>query len=343
MGLPDASDSRLAGLTRWVFEDLGFAGGRIEPASADASFRRYFRVTRGEDSYIAMDAPPEKEGLGPFLSVGRALLGIGLHVPVILAKDTERGFLLLSDLGKRQYLDELIDGTVDGLYADALDALSAMQAADRAAAGDLPLYSHALLMREMELLPEWFLGRHLGLRISTAERNMLDRLFEALAQSASEQPAAFVHRDYHSRNLLVTPTHNPGILDFQDAVWGPVTYDLVSLLKDCYVAWPRARVRNWALEYRQQLMATGFPLKASEAQFIRWFDLIGLQRHMKVLGIFARLYYRDGKSQYLGDLPRVLAYTRDAAADYAETAEFCAFIAKRIDPEFQNAQQRALG
>ena len=342
MGLPDASDSRLGDLTRWVFEDLGFAGGRIEPASADASFRRYFRVTRGEDAYIVMDAPPEKEGLGPFLSVARSLLGMGLNVPVVLAKDPKRGFLLLSDLGKRQYLDELVDAAVDGLYADALDALSVMQAADRAAAGDLPLYSHALLMREMELLPQWFLKQHLGLHISTAERGMLDRLFEALAQSALEQPAVFVHRDYHSRNLLVTPSHNPGILDFQDAVWGPVTYDLVSLLKDCYVAWPRARVRHWAVQYREQLLAAGFPLRASEPQFIRWFDLIGLQRHIKVLGIFARLFYSDGKSQYLHDLPRVLTYTREAAADYAETAEFCAFIVERIDPEFQSAQQRAL-
>ena len=342
MGLPDASDSRLADLTRWVFEDLGFAGGRIEPASADASFRRYFRVSRDENTYIVMDAPPEKEGLGPFLSVARALLCIGLNVPVVLAKDPERGFLLLSDLGKRQYLDELVDGAEDGLYADALDVLSVMQAADRAAAGDLPLYSHALLMREMDLMPEWFLRGHLGLQISTTERGMLDRLFETLAQVALEQPAVLVHRDFHSRNLLVTPTDNPGILDFQDAVWGPVTYDLVSLIKDCYVAWPRARVRNWALRYREQLLSTGFPLGAGEAQFLRWFDLVGLQRHIKVLGIFARLFYRDGKSQYLKDLPRVLAYTRDAAADYAETAEFSRFIAKRIDPEFHSAQQRTL-
>jgi aminoglycoside/choline kinase family phosphotransferase len=342
MGLPDASDSRLADLSRWVFEDLGFAGSRIEPASADASFRRYFRVTRGADSYIVMDAPPAKEDLGPFLSVARALLGIGLNVPVILAKDAARGFLLLSDLGKRQYLDELADGSVDRLYADALDALSVMQAADRAVMADLPLYSHALLMREMELLPEWFLKQHLGLQISGAERGMLDRLFEALAQSALEQPSAFVHRDYHSRNLLLTPTDNPGILDFQDAVWGPVTYDLVSLLKDCYIAWPRARVRNWALLYRERLLTAGVPAGGSEAQFLRWFDLVGLQRHIKVLGIFARLFYRDGKPQYLHDLPRVLAYTRDAAADYPETAEFGAFVAARIDPEFQKAQQRAL-
>lgn len=344
MGLPDASDSRLADLTRWVFEDLGFAGSRIEPASVDASFRRYFRVTRGADTYIVMDAPPAKEDLGPFVTVARILLEMGLNVPVILARDSERGFLLLSDLGSRQYLDELkADGAADRLYADALEALATMQTADHIRrVRDLPPYSHDLLMREMELMPEWFLRRHLGLTISDAERGMLDRLFEALSRSAASQPAAFVHRDYHSRNLLATPDDNPGILDFQDAVWGPVTYDLVSLIKDCYIAWPASRVRAWALQYRELLLAKGFPLGLPEAEFIQGFDLVGLQRHIKVLGIFARLYYRDGKSQYLNDLPRVLNYTREAAAQYAETAEFSDFIARRIEPEFQRAQERAL-
>ena len=343
MGLPDASDSRLADLTRWVFDDLGFAGSQIAPASVDASFRRYFRVTRGEDTYIVMDAPPEKESLGPFLSVAKMLLGMGLNAPVILAKDPKRGLLLLSDLGRRQYLDELCTvEAADRLYADALGALCTMQTADNAMARDLPCYSHALLMREMELMPEWFLRRHLGLRTSDAERGMLDRLFETLAQSALAQPASFVHRDYHSRNLLVTAENNPGILDFQDAVWGPVTYDLVSLLKDCYVAWPAPRVRAWALQYRERLLARGFPVSATEAEFIHGFDLVGLQRHIKVLGIFSRLNYRDGKAQYLKDLPLVLSYTRDAAAAYAETAEFADFIARRVEPEFLTAQNRAL-
>src|SRR5450432_3605028 len=343
MGVPDASDSRLSELTRWVFEDLGFADSRIAPASLDASFRRYFRVTRGEDTYIAMDAPPEKENVAPFVSVARILLGIGLNVPTVLAQDAKRGFLLLSDLGGRHYLDELTDDdAAERLYADALGALSAMQMADSAIARDLPPYSHALLMREMELMPEWFLRQHLRLQVSAAERRMLDRLFEMLAQCALAQPASFVHRDYHSRNLLVTPSNSPGILDFQDAVWGPVTYDLASLLKDCYVAWPAPRVRAWALQYRERLLAKGFPLDATEAEFIHAFDLVGLQRHIKVLGIFARLNYRDGKAQYLKDLPRVLAYTRDAAAHYSETAEFADFIAKRIDREFPGAQARAL-
>jgi N-acetylmuramate 1-kinase len=343
MDLPDASDSRLAQLTRWVFDDLGFAGGRLAPASADASFRRYFRVTRGEDSYIVMDAPPDKEDLGPFSSVSRLLLRIGVNVPVILATDSKRGFLLLSDLGVRQYLDELEVETVDRLYADALGALSTMQTADGAMARDLPRYSHALLMREMDLMPEWFLGSHLRLQVSAAERGMLAGQFEILAQSALAQPAAFVHRDYHSRNLLVTETDNPGILDFQDAVWGPVTYDLASLLKDCYIAWPAPRVRDWALQYRERLLSRGFPfLGATESEFIRWFDLVGLQRHIKVLGIFARLFYRDGKQQYLRDLPRVLRYTREAAGAYAETAQLADFIAGRIEPEFLDAQARSL-
>jgi N-acetylmuramate 1-kinase len=343
MGLPDASNSRLADLTRWVFEDLGFAGSRLEPASADASFRRYFRVTRGADSYIVMDAPPDKEGLGPFLKVARMLLRIGLNVPVILAKDARQGFLLMSDLGNRQYLDELgADGAADRLYADALAALCMMQTADPAQLRDVPPYGRTLLMTEMELMPEWFLRKHLGLQISAAERGMLDGLFETLVQAASAQPAVFVHRDYHSRNLLVTEQHNPGILDFQDAVWGPVTYDLVSLLKDCYIAWPASRVRTWALQYREQLLARGFPLGATEAEFLRWFDLVGLQRHIKVLGIFARLNYRDGKSQYLGDLPRVLRYAREAAERYAETAQFADFIAVRVEPKFLSAQARAL-
>jgi aminoglycoside/choline kinase family phosphotransferase len=343
MGVTDASDSRLAELTRWVFGDLGFAGSRIEPASADASFRRYFRVTRAEDTYIVMDAPPEKENLGPFVSVARTLLGIGLNVPMVLARNPQSGFLLLSDLGQRQYLDELVsDAAADRLYADALGALCIMQTADDALARDLPGYGRALLMREMELMPEWFLGSHLGLQVTAAERAMLDRLFETLAQSALGQPATFVHRDYHSRNLLVTAENNPGILDFQDAVRGPVTYDLVSLLKDCYVAWPAPRVRAWALQHREQLLAKGFALGATEAEFIQWFDLAGLQRHIKVLGIFARLYYRDGKSQYLKDLPRVLRYARDAAGDYAQTAEFAEFIVSRLESKFQYAQERAL-
>ena len=343
MDLLDASDSRLANLTQWVIGDLGFAGAAIAPASVDASFRRYFRVTRGADTYIVMDAPPDKEDSGPFLQVARLLGSLDLNVPLILARDMERGFLLLSDLGSRQYLDALgSDGAADELYADALKSLCTMQTADARISQGLPRYDRALLLREMELLPEWFLTRHLGLTIEAPERAMLNALFESLVESAVSQPACFVHRDYHSRNLLVTSENNPGILDFQDAVWGPVTYDLASLLKDCYIAWPPVRVRQWVLQYRESLLEAGFKLNADTAQFIRWFDLMGLQRHIKVLGIFARLFYRDGKSQYLKDLPRTLSYARDTALSYPETAPFAEFIVSRIDPAFPAAQRRAL-
>ena len=340
MGVPDASDSRLAALTRWVEEDLGFAGCAIEPASADASFRRYFRVTRDGDTCIVMDAPPDKEDVAPFVHVAQLLAGMNLNVPLILARESAQGFLLLSDLGSMLYLDELEAGRgIDRLYSDALAALVIMQTTHTAAARALPAYDEALLRREMELLPTWFLERHLGLR-AEGERRMLDRLFDALAAAAGEQPRAFVHRDYHSRNLLLTEQRNPGILDFQDAVWGPITYDAVSLLKDCYIAWPRARVLAWLEDYRERLSRAGIEACGDAAKFVRWFDLMGLQRHIKVLGIFARLYYRDGKAGYLKDLPRVLDYTRDAAAMYPETAEFSRFIAAHVEPYFAAAQAR---
>ena len=335
MGVSDASDSRLAALTRWVVGTLGFAESRIEPASADASFRRYFRVTRGGETHIIMDAPPEKEDLAPFIKVARILAGMGLNVPIVLARDDVQGFLLLSDLGATQYLDELkADRQVDRLYGDALSALVTLQTADDRAAQTLPKYDRALLLREMELMPEWFLNRHLGLQALPAERAMLNRVFDTLADAALAQPTCFVHRDYHSRNLLLCDETNPGILDFQDAVHGPVTYDAVSLLKDCYVTWPPARVREWLLSYRGMLARAGFALPGDADTFVRWFDLMGLQRHIKVLGIFARLFHRDGKAGYLKDLPRVLAYVREAAPGYPETAEFAEFLRTRIDPAF---------
>jgi aminoglycoside/choline kinase family phosphotransferase len=343
MGVTDASDSRLGLLTRWVREDLGFTHARIEPASADASFRRYFRVTRGSESCIVMDAPPDREPLEPFVRVARSLLTLGLNVPVVLACDMSRGLLLLSDLGTRQYLDQLTEGRdVDRLYGDALAALVRMQTRGADAALGLPPYDRELLHREMELMPEWFLGRHLAAPPDPWVRAMLDRLFEFLSRSALSQPATFVHRDYHSRNLLVTGEGNPGVLDFQDAVRGPVTYDAVSLLKDCYISWPLARVHGWLLDYRRALIDAGFALAGGEAEFIRAFDLMGLQRHIKVLGIFARLFYRDGKSGYLKDLPRVLAYTRDAAALHPETAEFADYLAAQVDDGFAAAQARAM-
>jgi aminoglycoside/choline kinase family phosphotransferase len=343
MDANDSGDSRLALLTRWLRVDLGFDPARIEPASADASFRRYFRVTRADESFIIMDAPPGKEDLGPYLQVTRQLAGIGLNVPWVLARDVSQGLLLLTDLGTRLYLPELTDvAAADGLYKSAFASLVQMQNAGRAGAATLPPYDAVLLAREMQLLADWFLAKHLQQAVSAAERAMLGQLFEVLVQTALAQPATFVHRDFHSRNLMVTREASPGIIDFQDAVNGPVTYDLVSLLKDCYVAWPAANVREWALQYRQLLLSSGFDLRADEREFLRWFDLMGLQRHIKVLGIFCRLYYRDGKSQYLHDLPRVLDYVHATAKAYPETAEFAGFIETRILPEFPAAQARAL-
>jgi N-acetylmuramate 1-kinase len=343
MGVADASDSRLELLSRWVFDDLGFAGSQIAPASADASFRRYFRLTRGADTYIVMDAPPDKEDSAPFVKIAQLLAALDLNVPLILARDLKRGFLLLSDLGSRQYLDELAaPGAADRLYADALAALLRMQTAQPQTWRDIPAYDRPLLQREMELMPEWFLQRHLGLTVDAATREMLDDLFGGLVAAALEQPVTFVHRDYHSRNLLLTAEDNPGILDFQDGVRGPVTYDVASLLKDCYIAWPRARVKTWTLSFRENLLSAGFAMQADENTFLRWFDLIGLQRHIKVLGIFARLFYRDGKSQYLKDLPRVLAYVRETAATYPQTARFADYIATHIEPRFEPAQRRAI-
>jgi aminoglycoside/choline kinase family phosphotransferase len=343
MGAIDAGDSRLQLLNRWVQDDLGITPDRIVPASADASFRRYFRVTRGSESFIVMDAPPAKENLEPFLQVGGILAGIGINVPMVLARHLSEGFLLLTDLGSRQYLDELLaNRRVEELYGDALGALTRMQTAGRAFVAQLPPYDATLLIREMDLLPEWFLNRHLGMELAPTLRAMLERLYGVLVESATAQPQTLVHRDYHSRNLMIVPRDNPGILDFQDAVAGPITYDLVSLLKDCYVGWPEERVRGWALGYRNRLLQTGFEFTAGEAEFLRWFDLMGLQRHIKVLGIFCRLFYRDQKSQYLNDLPRVLRYAERAAAAYPETAEFADFLRMSVAPLFAAAQRRVL-
>ena len=335
-------DPRLSLMQRWVREDLGFDPALIEPASADASFRRYFRVTRGPESFIVMDAPPGKEDLGPFLGVARLLADLGLNVPWVLARDESRGFLLLTDLGTRLYLPELTSvAAATPLYADAGTALARMQTAGRTRAAALPPYDEALLRREMQLFPDWFLARHLDAPADQAQGALLERLFTTLVEAALVQPQTLVHRDFHSRNLLVTAADNPGIIDFQDAVQGPVTYDLVSLLKDCYVAWPAEQVRQWALQYREQLLRSGFALDLGEQQFVRAFDLMGLQRHVKVLGIFCRLCYRDGKAQYLADLPRVLDYAVGAARLYPETAEFATWLEAHIRPRFAAAQLRA--
>jgi hypothetical protein len=305
---------RIEALKIWLASLPMIGDYDFAPASGDASFRRYFRVTSGDRSYIAMDAPPEKEALLPFLQVARSFEAIGLNVPHRYAEDRARGFLLLEDLGSTLYLDRLNPATVERLYGDALGALVTIQACGPREG--LPLYDRDLLMREMELFREWLLERELRLTLSGAEHEMLDRTFSALAENALKQPQVCVHRDYHSRNLMVSPSHNPGILDFQDAVIGPVTYDLVSLLRDCYISWPRERVESWARGYFELALQSGVLRAEHEADFLAWFDLIKMQRHLKASEIFARLNRRDGKPGYLGDIPRTLGYILPLAERY---------------------------
>ena len=329
-----AADPRLARLRHWLEHDLGFADYGIAPASADASFRRYFRVTRaGHEPLIVMDAPPDREDTGPYLRVAAMLAQIGVHAPRVLETSLADGFLLLTDLGTRMYLTELTaPGRADALYADAIEALVRIQSRGRQAAVQLPPYSEKLLRFEMNLLPEWLLHRHLALEMSGADSRMLQASMDALVSNALEQPQVFVHRDYHSRNLMVCPGANPGILDFQDAVRGGVTYDLVSLLRDSYIAWPQDQVVQWALKFRRKLVAAGLDAGRDDAQFLRWFDLMGVQRHLKVGGIFARLWHRDGKPGYLADIPRTLQYAVGSCGRHADFATLGEFIERRVLP-----------
>lgn len=323
-----AVPQRLEQLNTWLGRDLGLPRYDIAPASSDASFRRYFRIRFDGESRIVMDAPPDKEDSRPFVRIARALHGIGLNVPQILAEDLAQGFLLLSDLGSEQYLGALHADSVNRLYGDAMGALLTLQACGPQQ-DELPPYDEALLLREMELFREWYLGRHLQLTLSDSEQRLLDETFRLLAQSALAQPQVAVHRDYHSRNLMVAP-HNPGILDFQDAVHGPVTYDLVSLLRDCYIAWPRAQVEAWALGYQELAIDSGILRGRDEERFLRWFDWMGVQRHLKATGIFARLNHRDGKPGYLKDIPRTLGYVREVAGRYSELAPLSALLDERV-------------
>lgn len=317
-------------LQDWARQQLGWPHAVLVPASGDASFRRYFRIRDNGASYILMDAPPGQEDCAPFIQVTRLLLELGLHVPEILAEDAGRGFLLLSDLGSRLYLEELDDSNVDRLYGDAIGALVTLQSCGPVDS-HLPPYDQRMLMFEMSLFPDWLLGSHLNMTLDDTGLLQLQQVFELLANNALQQPTVCVHRDFHSRNLMISDYHNPGILDYQDAVIGPVTYDLVSLLRDCYISWPRQRVERWALGYFELARQTGIlrPGQTDERQFLRWFDWMGVQRHLKAAGIFARLNYRDGKPGYLGDIPRTLGYVREVCADYPEL-EYLGALTERV-------------
>jgi aminoglycoside/choline kinase family phosphotransferase len=340
------SDTRLALIRQWLREDLRRPVERIVVASADASFRRYFRIFERPAAGLArtlivMDAPPDKEDVRPYLKASQLLEHCGVHVPHIHEVDAARGLLLLEDLGSTQYLAALRSGAdPQRLYGDALAALADIQVRGRGWCAELPRYDQQALERELALMPEWFCDRHLGLTLTAQESRLLRDTFGWLVREALAQPTVLVHRDYHSRNLMLLPERNPGVIDFQDAVAGPIGYDLVSLLKDCYITWPRERVERWVREYRRQLAGRGLDAGVDDREFLRWFDLAGVQRHCKVLGIFARLHYRDGKPGYLPDLPRTLDYVRDAAARYAELRDFALFIERRIVPRLAQANAR---
>ena len=267
-----------------------------------------------------MDAPPDKGDMHSYVAIARRFHALGLNVPEVLEENHDLGFFLITDLGDQLYLRHLSDRTVERLYGDAMGALVVLQAGSftQAAGKFLPDYDETLLRREMEIFREWYLGRHLGLKLAAGQQAALDETFTLLARAALSQPRVWVHRDYHSRNLMVTGRNNPGILDFQDAVRGPVTYDLVSLLRDCYIAWPREQVEDWVKGYHDLALQSGIPAGEDDAQFLRWFDLMGVQRHLKAIGIFARLNHRDGKPGYLSDIPRTLGYVQEVSARYPE-------------------------
>jgi aminoglycoside/choline kinase family phosphotransferase len=291
----------------------------LVPASADASFRRYFRLNSQNTLYptlIVMDAPPQSEPVEPFIAIAELLQYAGLHVPHVLEKNTSDGFLLLSDLGSTTYLTALGDSNADALYSDAIDALVAMQLASQP--GVLLEYSEALLQRELDLLPEWYLKKHLQFELTADEEKYMRNAFALILKNNLTQPQVYVHRDFHSRNLMHTETRNPGILDFQDAVYGPITYDAASLWRDAYIEWTEEQVIDWVARYWELGRKKGLPMHADFGEFYRDFEWMGLQRHIKVLGIFARLYHRDGKDGYLKDIPLVLKYALATANRYIE-------------------------
>lgn len=309
-------DQRLEQLKVWL-NDSGITYQDIAPASADASFRRYFRITNAKSTYIVMDAPPEKEDCKPFIRIATILFDFGLNVPQILKQDLEQGFLLLNDLGTTVFLSELNNNTVDSMYISAMNVLLQLQKNKNP---DLPAYDENLLRNELDLFPDWYLAKQLNITLSVEQKDIIEQAFAILIKNALAQPQVCVHRDYHSRNLMVNkekPDY-PGVIDFQDAVIGAVTYDLVSLLKDCYISWPREKVEAWVKYFHAEAESSGIINDVSFDEFLHWFDLMGVQRHLKVAGIFSRLKHRDGKTGYLKDIPRTMDYVFDVLERYPE-------------------------
>ncbi|MFJ2460700.1 aminoglycoside phosphotransferase family protein [Pseudomonas neuropathica] len=330
--MPD-QDVRLQHLKVWLDEQLAilFADqgwGTVPPAtltaaSSDASFRRYFRWEGEGRSFVVMDAPPPQENCKPFVDIAFLLAKSGINVPKIYAEDLERGFLLLNDLGNQTYLDVIDGENADALFADALQALLAFQQLPMVA--PLPSYDVALLRRELELFPEWYVKRELGVEFDSTQQQQWQQVSDLLIDSALAQPKVLVHRDYMPRNLMLSEP-NPGVLDFQDAVYGPVTYDVTCLFKDAFLSWPEERVRGWLENYWQQALALNIPVQPDFEDFLRASDLMGVQRHLKVIGIFARICHRDGKPRYLADVPRFFSYIEAVIARRPELAELQALF-----------------
>jgi len=305
---------RYASLQDWIARQFPGKAFTLSPASADASFRRYFRVTFPDSTLIAMDAPPPQEDCRPFVRVAALMADANIHVPAVLAQDLVRGFLLLSDLGATTYLAALNSGNADQLFSDAIDTLVRWQLASREDV--LPAYDKALLRRELDLFPEWYIGRHLGITLSSQQSESLKKIFGLILAANLAQPKVYVHRDYMPRNLMVS-NPNPGVLDFQDALFGPISYDVASLFKDAFLSWEEERVLDWTVHYWERARRAGLPVNADFGVFYRDFEWMGLQRHLKVLGIFARICHRDGKAGYVEDTPRFLGYVRAVALRYA--------------------------
>lgn len=303
-------------LEQWLNTVLAQTPFTLTTASADASFRRYFRVHLANETLIAMDAPPPQEDCRPFVRIAQLFLQAGLNVPKIKAQNIEQGFLLLSDLGDDTYLSQLNAKNAANLYRDATGALVKLQQASQPDV--LPDYDEALLTREMQLFPDWYIARHLQVSLTEAQQQVLQITFQAINKNVLAQGQVYVHRDYHSRNLMVTSAENPGVLDFQDAVYGAITYDLVSLFKDAYIDWDEELIIDWTVRYWEQARKAGLPVATDFGEFYRDFEWMGVQRHLKVLGIFARLYHRDGKAAYLKDMPLVMQYLRKACERYVE-------------------------
>lgn len=329
------NDLRYQQLYLWLQQQLPSILS-VKPLAGDASFRRYFRVHLPNDStYIAMDAPPDKEDCKAFIAIANILAKQGLKVPKIIAQDLAQGFLLLSDLGDDLYFKKLNSETADRLYKNAIEQLIILQHIQPTASWQYPLFQ-PLITEELARFREWYLLKHLNLTLTQSEELLLAKTFEQLANIAQQQPHLCVHRDYHSRNLLVLPNNGVGILDFQDAVWGPATYDLVSLIRDCYINWPHADVQQWALYYYDLAKEEKIFTNISTEQFLIYFDWMGMQRHLKAIYIFARKFRRDGSTAYLGDIPRTLDYILHASSNYQQLTEFRDLLINRVLPHESN-------